>query len=232
MAAISVEDLTPSVQNYLKAIWTLQEWTDDPVMASAIAERVGLRTSTVSGALAKLTESDLVVHNPYGAVELTALGRSLALAMVRRHRLIETFLVRMLDYTWDQVDDEAERLEHAVSDFMVDRIDEVLGRPDRDPHGDPIPSANLALTQPAALTLTVLPEGATGTVARISDDDPDVLRYFADLGFGLDAHVRIHARRDAIGVIDVLWAPTNNPNHLTELTLGLRAADAVWIETE
>ncbi|ACV09218.1 metal-dependent transcriptional regulator [Jonesia denitrificans] len=229
---MSTGTLTSVAQDYIKVVWGLQEWSDAPVTTKDLAERLGVGPSTVSETVRRLVSQGLLDHERYGAIHLTEQGRRHALDMVRRHRLIETFLVQHLGYTWDEVHDEAEVLEHAVSDLMVHRIDEALGHPTRDPHGDPIPSANLALTQPAALTLTVLPEGATGTVARISDDDPDVLRYFADLGFGLDAHVRVHARRDAIGVIDVLWAPTNNPNHLTELTLGLRAADAVWIETE
>lgn len=229
---MSTGTLTSVAQDYIKVVWGLQEWSDAPVTTKDLAERLGVGPSTVSETVRRLVSQGLLDHERYGAIHLTEQGRRHALDMVRRHRLIETFLVQHLGYTWDEVHDEAEVLEHAVSDLMVHRIDEALGHPTCDPHGDPIPSANLALTQPAALTLTVLPEGATGTVARISDDDPDVLRYFADLGFGLDAHVRVHARRDAIGVIDVLWAPTNNPNHLTELTLGLRAADAVWIETE
>lgn len=229
---MSTGTLTSVAQDYIKVVWGLQEWSDAPVTTKDLAERLGVGPSTVSETVRRLVSQGLLDHERYGAIHLTEQGRRHALDMVRRHRLIETFLVQHLGYTWDEVHDEAEVLEHAVSDLMVHRIDEALGYPTRDPHGDPIPSANLALTQPDALTLTVLPEGATGTVARISDDDPDVLRYFADLGFGLDAHVRVHARRDAIGVIDVLWAPTNNPNHLTELTLGLRAADAVWIETE
>lgn len=229
---MSTGTLTSVAQDYIKVVWGLQEWSDAPVTTKDLAERLGVGPSTVSETVRRLVSQGLLDHERYGAIHLTEQGRRHALDMVRRHRLIETFLVQHLGYTWDEVHDEAEVLEHAVSDLMVHRIDEALGYPTRDPHGDPIPSANLALTQPAALTLTVLPEGASGTVARISDDDPDVLRYFADLGFGLDAHVRVHARRDAIGVIDVLWAPTNNPNHLTELTLGLRAADAVWIETE
>ena len=137
---MSVSDLSTSTQNYLKAVWTLSEWSDQPVTPSLIAERTELKLSSVSDAVRRLTSQGLLTHTPYGAVELTEAGHAYAVAMVRRHRLIETFLVKMLGYGWDQVHDEAEHLEHAVSDFMIERIDELLGRPTRDPHGDPIPA--------------------------------------------------------------------------------------------
>src|SRR5699024_1150906 len=118
---MSVSDLSASTQNYLKAVWGLTEWSSAPVTPSSIAERTGLRLSSVSDAVRKLSSQGLLEHAPYGSVELTDTGRAYALTMVRRHRLIETFLVRVLHYTWDQVHDEAEHLEHAVSDFMIDR---------------------------------------------------------------------------------------------------------------
>src|SRR5690606_22941103 len=120
--------------NHLKVIWSLQEWSSDPVTTSTIAARTGLRLSTASGAVAKLADKGLVEHERYGEVRLTPEGRRLALAMVRRHRLIETFLVETLGYRWDEVHDEAENLEHAVSDLLVDRVDALLGHPTRDPH--------------------------------------------------------------------------------------------------
>lgn len=123
-----LSELSVSTQNYLKEIWSLEEWTKTPATASALAERMGLRISSVSDGLKRLAAADLIEHQPYGAIELTETGRSYALAMIRRHRLIETFLVETLGYTWDRVHDEAEVLEHAVSDFMVDRIDTLLGR--------------------------------------------------------------------------------------------------------
>ena len=124
-----------------------------------IAERTGLKLSSVSDAVRKLASQGLVDHAPYGAVELTETGRSYALVMVRRHRLIEAFLVSVLGYSWDQVHDEAEHLEHAVSDFMIDRIDEFLEFPTRDPHGDPIPSADGTVHIPDATQLTTVGAG-------------------------------------------------------------------------
>ena len=119
---MSVEHLTPSAQNYVKIIWGVQEWSSDPVTPSLIAARAGVAMSSVSDAVRKLAEQGLVTHTPYGAVALTDEGRRAAVAMVRRHRLLETFLVQVLGYTWDEVHDEAEVLEHAVTDRLVDRI--------------------------------------------------------------------------------------------------------------
>ncbi|MGO3886259.1 MAG: metal-dependent transcriptional regulator, partial [Mycetocola sp.] len=120
---MTVSDLTPTSQDYLKVIWSLQEWSDAPVTASQIAQRLGVRVSSVSDAVRKLGEQGFVDHKRYGSVTLSDSGRIHAISMVRRHRLIETFLVETLGYQWDEVHDEAENLEHAVSDLMVSRID-------------------------------------------------------------------------------------------------------------
>src|SRR5699024_2203640 len=182
---MSVSELSMSTQNYLKAIWSLGEWSTDPVTTSALAARVGVRLSTVSDALRKLTEQGLLEHTPYGAITLSEQGRTHALAMVRRHRLIETFLVEVLDYSWDQVHDEAEHLEHAVSDFLVERMDQHLGHPSRDPHGDPIPAADGSVERPDAALLSERPAGSTVRVERISDADPQLLTFFAERGIGM-----------------------------------------------
>lgn len=184
---MSVSELSTSTQNYLKAVWTLSEWSDAPVTPTLIAERTELKLSSVSDAVRRLTSQGLLDHTPYGAVELTETGHSYAVAMVRRHRLIETFLVKMLGYGWDQVHDEAEHLEHAVSDFMIERIDELLGRPTRDPHGDPIPLADGSIVVPAAVPLSSLEPGTEVTVERISDEDPALLQFFEDRGIVLGA---------------------------------------------
>lgn len=199
---MSVSELSASAQNHLKVIWGLQEWSDEPVLPSTIAEKTGLRLSSVSGAVSKLAEKDLVEHEPYGAVHLTEKGRRLALEMVRRHRLIETFLVEVLGYGWDEVHDEAEVLEHAVSDLMVERLDKFLGHPVRDPHGDPIPAVDGTVQVPRAQSLaTVAPGGYV--VARISDDDPDLLRFFADNGIELDTELEVSAGPAYSGAIAV-----------------------------
>ena len=139
-----LSELSVSTQNYLKAIWSLEEWTEAPATASALAERMGLRVSSVSDGLKRLAAADLIDHQRYGAIELTPLGRTYAVAMIRRPRLIETFLVETLGYTWDRVHDEAEVLEHAVSDFMIERIDAILDHPTRSRRPFRLPSASPA----------------------------------------------------------------------------------------
>ncbi|WP_066461822.1 metal-dependent transcriptional regulator [Sanguibacter suarezii] len=225
-------ELTSVAQDYLKVVWSLQEWSTEPVTTKLLAERLGVGPSTVSETVRRLDGQGLLTHPRYGAIGLTDLGRRQALKIVRRHRLIETFLVSELGYTWDEVHDEAEVLEHAVSDLMIDRIDARLGHPHRDPHGDPIPSPDGTVPTPPAVTLAVLDAGAQGTVARISDADAEVLRYFAEIGFGLDAEVRVVERRDFAGVICIEWAPAEDVAATTRIDFGLRAADAVWIVTE
>lgn len=221
---MSVDELSTSTQNYLKVIWALREWADEPVTTSAVAEKTGLRLSTVSDAIRKLAEQGLVAHARYGAVSLTADGASYALAMVRRHRIIETFLVSALGYRWDQVHDEAERLEHAVSDFLVDRMDEVLGHPDRDPHGDPIPSKGGDVERPTAHRLTGAPPGSTVVVERIADDDPELLQHFASLGLGVGSTLRIEPGAPYSGALVIRVGGSADA-----ASLGAVATDAVWV---
>lgn len=150
---------------------------------------MGLAPSTVTEMVKKLVAQGLVEHAPYGAIELTASGRAEALRMVRRHRLVETWLVQQFGYRWDEVHDEAEVLEHVLSDRLLDAIDAQLGRPVRDPHGDPIPAADLTLPAFHGELLADLAAGSRGRVVRISDRDPEVLRVLAAAGIGLDSEV-------------------------------------------
>lgn len=221
---MSVSRLSTSSQNYLKVVWVLQEWSPEPVTPSAIAVRAGVRLSTASDAIRKLAGQGLLEHSPYGAVELSAEGRRLAVEMVRRHRLIETFLVEVLGYGWEQVHDEAETLEHAVSDFMVERMDEVLGHPRRDPHGDPIPGPDGQVELPDAVVLSALEPGTAGTVERISDADPGLLQFFADRGIGVGAQVEVHAGAPYSESIELHVEGRRDP-----LALGRPAAEMVWV---
>lgn len=216
--------LTASSQNYLKAVWSLQEWSDDPVTPSRLAAKAGVKLPAVSDAVRKLAEQGLVEHTPYGAVTLTAAGRMHAVAMIRRHRLIETFLVSVLGYRWDQVHDEADALEHAVSDFMIDRIDEYLGHPDRDPHGDPIPRADGEVEALDAAVLTDLAPGTRASVERISDDDPALLQFFTERGIGVGTVLDVRAGAPYSGSIDVLVDDNPDP-----IALGRAATDSVWV---
>lgn len=202
---MAVSHLSASTQDYLKCVWTLQEWTEGAVSVTALAERLGVRTSTASDGVKKLAEQGLVEHETYGGITLSEEGRAHAVAMVRRHRLIETYLVQELGYAWDEVHDEAEVLEHAVSDRFVDAIDAHLGFPTRDPHGDPIPSADGSTHVPDAIPLSQAAAGPT-VVVRLSDSDPERLRRFAGAGLRPDAEVRVHeggAVEGEEGVIDL-----------------------------
>lgn len=221
---VSVTQLSDSAQNYLKIIFSLNEWSDEAVSPTVIAEKAGVKLSTVSGALSKLRQQGLLNHAPYGAVSLTALGREYAVTMVRRHRLIETFLVQMLGYRWDQVHEEAEQLEHAVSDFMVQRIDELLGYPTRDPHGDPIPTAEGAISFPAATLLAQAKPGQKVRVERISDADSELLQYFSENGIIVGAQLNIATGEPFSDTLEV--TANGEP---TVIRLGARATEAVWV---
>jgi DtxR family Mn-dependent transcriptional regulator len=143
--------------------------------------------------------------------------------MVRRHRIIETFLVAELGYEWDEVHEEAEVLEHAVSDRLIDALDARLGHPRRDPHGDPIPTRDGEVPTPPASPLHLV-EGGAVRVARISDTDPQVLRYFAELGVALDTELVVLERKDFAGTLSVQVAGREGPQEV-----GLAAAEAVWV---
>ena len=220
-------DLTTVAQDYLKTIWTVQEWSHEKVSTKLLAERIGVSPSTASESIRKLADQGLVNHEKYGAVTLTDEGRRAALHMVRRHRLMETFLVNELGYSWDEVHDEAEVLEHAVSDLMLDRIDAKLGHPTRDPHGDPIPAADGRVPTPPARQLSECENGDAGTVARISDADPEMLRYFDSVGISLDSRLRVLARRDFAGLISV--AIEGGEGGDATVDLGSPAAEAIWV---
>lgn len=171
---------TPAVEDYLKAIYQLTRG-DAPVGTSAIAERLGVAPGSVTGMLKRLAQKDLVEHERYQGTRLTDRGNREAIRMIRRHRVVELFLVEVLGYTWDQVHPEAERLEHAVSDELVNRMAAVLGNPAVDPHGHPIPSAAGDILTTALPTLADLEVGDRAVLRRVSDEDPEALRYLARL---------------------------------------------------
>ncbi|MFC4224320.1 metal-dependent transcriptional regulator [Lysinibacter cavernae] len=227
---MAVSSLTNATQDYLKVIWAATEWSDDvSVSVTYVAESLGVRTSTVSDGLKKLTEQGLVDHKPYGGITLTELGHSYAVSMVRRHRLIETFLVNMMGYTWDEVHDEAEVLEHAMSDTLIDRLDAALGHPERDPHGDPIPTASGTPRRQDAYQLSSAPIGQPVLVSRISDDNPEMLRYFAGLGLTPGIQVTIVEHRPYAGVSSIRIANEAAPDQ-APVDLGSVALASVWVE--
>ena len=201
-AALQPETLTRSVEDYLKAIYRLSP-EGRPASTSDIANLLELSPASVSGMVKRLSEQGLLEHEPYKGVQLTDEGRRAALRMVRRHRLIEAYLVAKLGYTWDTVHDEAERLEHAVSDTLVERMAAVLGHPAVDPHGDPIPSADGSIDAPPGVPLTEVPVGRTVELMRVDEGQPDRLRYLASFGLTPGVAVTVLDRQPFQGPITI-----------------------------
>ena len=180
-ATAGPDTLTRSVEDYLKAIYRLSP-EGRPASTSDIARLLELSAPSVSGMVKRLSELGLLEHVPYKGVQLTDAGRRAALRMVRRHRLIEAYLVQFLGYSWDTVHAEAERLEHAVSDPLVERMAAALGHPVVDPHGDPIPDADGSIHELACTPLAEVHVGETVEIRRVDEREPERLRYLAMLG--------------------------------------------------
>jgi DtxR family Mn-dependent transcriptional regulator len=193
---------TPVVEDYLKAIWTLQQ-TETPVSTSRIAERLGLSPAAVTAMVKRLAEQNLLRHEPYYGVRLTPSGELAGIRIIRRHRVLELFLTDVLGYEWDRVHDEAERLEHAVSDQLVERMAAVLGNPSVDPHGDPIPDADGAIHEPASTPLSELPEGIVAELSRVHESDPERLRYIGSIGLQPGARIVVVDRQPFRGPITI-----------------------------
>ncbi|MDO4901238.1 metal-dependent transcriptional regulator [Actinomyces sp.] len=185
-------------QDYLKAVWAASEWGGEGASITGLARRMGVAASTASETVARLVEAGLLEHAPYRAVTLSARGRRLARGMVRRHRLLETYLVAALGFEWDEVHAEAEVLEHAVSDRLLAALDTALGHPVRDPHGDPIPAADGSIVIPDLCSIDVLGVGCSGVVGRIRDD-AGVLKQLTRAGIGLDTTVIVTGRSGGSG---------------------------------
>lgn len=192
-----------AVEDYLKAIYALESRLGGPAPTTALAERLSVTTGSVSGMLKRLADLGLVAHERYHGVTLTPEGRRSALRVVRHHRLIELLLVELLDVPWEDVHREAERLEHALSDELAERIAVKLGHPDVDPHGDPIPGADGSLREPPTRSLDDVEPGERVTVTRVSDADPDVLRYLADRGIVPGTTVTVTGRQPFGGPIAI-----------------------------
>ena len=173
---------SPAVQDYAKAIYALQQRADGAVTTTALAERLGVTPASASGMVKRLDELGLVRHEPYRGVTLTDAGRRVALEVIRHHRLLELYLSESLGAPWDRVHDEAEVLEHHLSEELEELIAAKLGNPTRDPHGDPIPTRDLTIEEGVTERLDALEPGASGTFTRVSDSEPEMLRYLGDRG--------------------------------------------------
>jgi DtxR family Mn-dependent transcriptional regulator len=187
--------LSPAAEDYAKTIFALQRELGGPVSTNAIAERLGVTPASASGMLRRLHEHGLVAHRPSHGVELTADGRRAALRVLRHHRLLETYLATSLGVPWDRVHAEAEVLEHVLSDELEALIAAKLGHPTHDPHGDPIPTADLELEDLECVALASLEPGATGVLARVSDAEPEMLRYLAARGIALGDRFEVLERQ-------------------------------------
>jgi DtxR family Mn-dependent transcriptional regulator len=175
-------EMSSAVEDYAKAIYALERRAEGAVSTNALADRLGVTPASASGMVKRLDEMGLVSHEPYRGVQLTPEGLRLALEVIRHHRLLELYLAEQLGVPWDRVHAEAEVLEHVLSEELEELIAAKLGNPTRDPHGDPIPTPDLRMVEPDTLALDALETGARGTFVRVSDSDPEMLRYLADRG--------------------------------------------------
>jgi DtxR family Mn-dependent transcriptional regulator len=198
-------EFSPAIEDYAKAIYALQARGGGEVSTTALAERLDVTPASASGMMRRLGELGLVTHVPYRGVRLTDDGVRLALEVLRHHRLLELYLTETLGVPWDRVHDEAEVLEHVLSEDLEALIAAKLGDPTHDPHGDPIPSADLKLEEEATESLAALEPGARGTFVRVSDSDPDMLRYLAERGIAPGDELRVRDKQPFGGPLFVAF---------------------------
>ncbi len=215
---------SPAVEDYCKAIFTLESRNDEPVATNPLADRLGITPGSVSAMLKRLGELGLLEHHPYRGVRLTREGRMVALEVIRHHRLIELFLAEALEMPWDRVHAEAEVLEHVISEELEQLIAAKLGDPSFDPHGDPIPSAELELNEPTTQPLELLDEGQGGVFVRVSDADPEMLRYLSERGIAPGDRLLVRERQPFGGPLLVSFADGES-----EYAIGGRLATAMRV---
>ncbi len=215
-----------AIQDYAKAIYALQRRADGhPVATNDLAERLRVTPASVSAMLKKLAERGLVEHVPYKGVVLTEAGQRVALEVMRHHRLLELYLAEHLGVPWDRVHEEAEALEHVISEDLEARIAAKLGEPTHDPHGDPIPDVDLHIDEGRSRALETLDSGATGHFVRVSDSDPAMLRYLDDRGVTIGAVLEVLERQPFGGPLTVRIGDRLH-------TLGGRLARAMRVELD
>ncbi|HWJ22377.1 MAG TPA: metal-dependent transcriptional regulator [Gemmatimonadaceae bacterium] len=214
--------LTASVEDYLKAVYEAERRAG-AASTSDVAQQLGVAPASVSGMVRRLARQGLLAHERYRGVRLTPAGRRAALRTLRRHRVIESYLVHALGYSWDCVHEEAERLEHAASDELIDRMAAALGEPAFDPHGAPIPTREGAVDETRRTALGDLAVGARVRVSRVGDEDASLLRYLAELGIRPGARVTVVARAPFDGPLTLLVDGA-------ERVVGSGVAGGVWVE--
>jgi DtxR family Mn-dependent transcriptional regulator len=213
-----------AIQDYAKAIYALQRH-GDAVSTNALAERLGVTAASASAMVKKLAERGLVAHEPYRGVRLSTEGERVALEVLRHHRLLETYLAVHLGVPWDRVHQEAEALEHALSEDLEARIAAKLGNPTHDPHGDPIPTADLVIDEGHTASLADLQPGAHGHFVRVSDSDPEMLRYLDTRGIDLGCGLEVIDRQPFEGPLTVRVGGSDH-------VLGGRLAQAMRVELD
>ena len=215
-----------TVENYLKAIYVGETHLaagDKLVPMGQLAAGLGIAPGTATTMVKALSESGLVLYEPYNGVRLTAAGEKLAARVLRRHRLIELFLVQVIGMNWDEVHDDAEQMEHVVSDRLIERIDDMLGRPEVDPHGDPIPTADGQLPHRALESLLTCPLHTPVTVARVTDQDAAFLRFIESHNLKPGQTIEVEARDEVSDSVRLKGA--NN----ARMTIGARAASKLLV---
>jgi DtxR family Mn-dependent transcriptional regulator len=200
-----------AVEDYAKAIYALGRGDSTRVTTNALAHRLGVTPASASGMVKRLDELGLVTHEPYRGVALTEAGRRVALEVIRHHRLLELYLVESLGVPWDRVHQEAEVLEHVLSEELEELIAAKLGNPTHDPHGDPIPTRELTIEEGQTESLESLSEGARGTFARVSDSDPEMLRYLAARGIAPGDRFEVLERQPFGGPLFVRFGDSVHP---------------------
>lgn len=213
--------LSKSMENYLKVVFEILEH-DDRATTSAIAERMGISPASVTSMLKKLADVKLITYEPYQGVKLTQAGEKTALEIIRHHRLLELYLAQALNVPWDRVHEEAERLEHALSEDLEERIAAALGDPTVDPHGSPIPSREGIINRMARRQLSSVEAGETVTVVEVGDRDPDLLRYLGNLELFPGTEVKVLA-------IEPFQGPLVLRSNGREFILGRQAAEHIQV---
>lgn len=221
----SIQELAPRISDCLKLIYALQE-QGQKVSTSAISERLGVSDATITMMFKDFASAGWVEHMPYHGVRLTPLGEQKAIEVIRHHRLLELYLARELGYSWDKVHDEADRLEHVISEEFEEKLDALLGYPTVDPHGDPIPSKDGVVAARQGTTLSQLQEGQTGRILRVSDQDSQKLCYLGQLGLYPETLVQLVERTPYGGSLRIL---VGEPGKQVEQMLGAVLADHIII---
>ena len=226
-ASLGRAPLSAAVEDYLKTIYTLRSEGEEVVTTQALANRLEIAPPSATAMAKKLAQMGLANHTPYRGIELSESGEKIALEVIRHHRIIETYLAEVLGMPWDKIHDEAERLEHVISEEVEARMMEALGHPKRDPHGAPIPCLEGTVEQANEIRLSSAPVGFKGNIARVSDESAEALRHLMGLRLEIDAQIEVTRAETVEGVLHFRVADEKE-----ERIIGLAPARLVWVVIE